>query len=1186
MIDRQALLSDLKPILKQLEDDLRERAKKDSDADTRFRAEWQKAKDAKRTAQAFEVFRDDQLTQIAVAWILSAVFVRFLEDNEFVDSPLLSGPVEPVNRLQLARDRHTLYFRKEPRHSDVHYLRSVFTEVGALPGLRALFDDRHNALWQLDPSADGATLLLGFFQKLDAAGKLIHDFTDKALETRFLGDLYQDLSERARKQYALLQTPEFVEEFILNRTLEPAIEEFGVDKVRLIDPACGSGHFLIGAFHRLLPKLEGDDPSASIEVIVQRALDAVAGVDLNPFAVAIARFRLLVAALVACHIRRLKEARDFQIHLSAGDSLLHGPRTVASGARQEMLLGEDHLKHVYQTEDAPELGRILGARYHVVVGNPPYITPKDPALNKEYRERYHSCHMKYSLGVPFTERFFDLARAGNERGEGAGYIGMITTNSFMKREFGKKLIEHPAYLRNWDMTHVIDTSGAYIPGHGTPTVILCARNRRPLSSEAPVRMVLGIRGEPATPEDPAKGLVWSAIMDQIDRNGSTSAFISVSDVPRERLAKHPWAIGGGGAAELKEELDEASEKKLADIAEVIGIAAVTGEDDAYLLPDMEAVLRHRLETVRSLIVGDSIREWCIHKAPLAVWVYDESYHLQRLEKCRHISHYLWPSRPVLSHRRRFGTPMLKRGLSWYEWQELYVDKLRAALSISFAFVATHNHFALDRGGRTFNRSAPVIKLPVETSEDQYLEILGVLNSSLSCFWLKQGCQAKAGSGIDRGIQPERWMERYEFSATSLENYPLPTRMPTVLAAQIDKLGSEIETMIQRVFMQIPTSESIARIAAERVAHIEEMIFLQEELDWECYALYDIEQASLTYSCPDSVRLHLGERAFEIALARKMAAGEVETTWFERHGSTPITEPPIHWPTDYRALVERRLMAIENNASIHLIEQPEYKRRWNLPAWENQLHEALRGWLLRRMEDVRYWPQPQVTSAARFSDRLRDDHEFLQVAEIYRGRADFDLTKLVGELALDEGMPFLAAFRYADAGRRKLTIWEDAWDLQRKEDAGQTVGDIPVPPKYSSADFQKQSYWRLRGKLDRPKETFILYPGAEREADPTPAFGWAGWDHKQQAEALVLYFQEMQSKEGWTSERLAPLLVGLLELLPWLKQWHNEKGPGGRGIADDYEQFLIDEARGLGLGLDDLKAWQPAKKTGRGRGRKS
>jgi type I restriction-modification system DNA methylase subunit len=70
-------------------------------------------------------------------------------------------------------------------------------------------------------------------------------------DTRFLGDLYQDLSAAARKKYALLQTPDFVEEFILDHTLTPALDEFGLEAVRLIDPTCGSGHFLLGAFQRL-----------------------------------------------------------------------------------------------------------------------------------------------------------------------------------------------------------------------------------------------------------------------------------------------------------------------------------------------------------------------------------------------------------------------------------------------------------------------------------------------------------------------------------------------------------------------------------------------------------------------------------------------------------------------------------------------------------------------------------------------------------------------------------------------------------------------------------------------------------------------------------------------------------------------------------------------------------------------
>ena len=58
----------------------------------------------------------------------------------------------------------------------------------------------------------------------------------------------------------------------------------------------------------------------------------------------------------------------------------------------------------------------------------------------------------------------------------------------------------------------------------------------------------------------------------------------------------------------------------------------------------------------------------------------------------------------------------------------------------------------------------------------------------------------------------------------------------------------------------------------------------------------------------------------------------------------------------------------------------------------------------------------------------------------------------------------------------------------------------------------------------PKERFISYPHAEREADPTLVIGWAGWDHLQQAKALAAYYVRMKEQEGWAPERLKPLLA--------------------------------------------------------------
>ena len=103
MIDAPRLLKDLQRLLRELEDDLRERAGEVPEVDGKLRAQYREAKDAERTGQAYEVWREEYLTQVAVAWILGCVFVRFMEDNGLVETPWLSGPGE---RRQRALDQH------------------------------------------------------------------------------------------------------------------------------------------------------------------------------------------------------------------------------------------------------------------------------------------------------------------------------------------------------------------------------------------------------------------------------------------------------------------------------------------------------------------------------------------------------------------------------------------------------------------------------------------------------------------------------------------------------------------------------------------------------------------------------------------------------------------------------------------------------------------------------------------------------------------------------------------------------------------------------------------------------------------------------------------------------------------------------------------------------------------------
>jgi hypothetical protein len=269
----------------------------------------------------------------------------------------------------------------------------------------------------------------------------------------------------------------------------------------------------------------------------------------------------------------------------------------------------------------------------------------------------------------------------------------------------------------------------------------------------------------------------------------------------------------------------------------------------------------------------------------------------------------------------------------------------------------------------------------------------------------------------------------------------------------------------------------------------------------------------------------------------------------------------------------------------MIEQAKYKRRWNMESWEAQLERAFREWLAGRLEIADFWSETQLMSVAKLADYARRDDEFMQVATLYKARADFDLMPLVVDLVQSDTVPFLPVLRYRDTGIVKRAAWERVWELQRQEDATARPDDIPAPPKYRAKDFIDSGCWNLRGSLDVPKERFIGYPQAERDADRSLVIGWAGWDHLQQAKALAEYYVRMKEQEGWPPGRLRPLLAGLLELLPWLKQWHNELDPAyGIGMGDYFVGFLDEEARALGFTLEDLRAWQPpAKKSSRRKG---
>ncbi|MET8488225.1 BREX-2 system adenine-specific DNA-methyltransferase PglX [Streptomyces tendae] len=1158
----------------------------------KLRAEYDQAFKLGRTGATWSAWLDERVTQVAVAWVLGTVFVRFCEDNRLIPEPYLTGP--DAERRDLAEARYRQYVEDEQDPTYRGWLEQAFAELGSGQAGKLLFDERRNPLYQVPVSHDGARALVEFWRERGEDGELIHDFTDplnedgtEGWDTRFLGDLYQDLSDAARKTYALLQTPEFVEEFILDRTMNPVVRELGgrFGELKMIDPTCGSGHFVLGAFRRMVRLWAEREPGRDVHERVRDALNSVHGVDINPFAVAIARFRLLVAAMAASGVRTLAEAGryDWPIQLAVGDSLIKARQLELTLVDEES--GDPLADFSYSTEDVHEHPGILEqGRYDLVVGNPPYITVKDKKLNALYRELYASCAGTYALSVPFSERFFQLAKIGEPDGRGYGLVGQITANSFMKREFGTRLIEE-YFAHKIELTEVIDTSGAYIPGHGTPTVILVGKRRSGAQRSTLIRTVRSIQGEPGSPKVPEDGVVWSAIVSQIDQPGSTSQWVSVDDLDRSRyFGKQPWILTDGGL-EMTEQISRGGVAKLAEVAESIGFCAVTREDDAYMLGTQSAMrLGVVKDQLRQFFGGSSVRNWCVTEGTGTLFPYSDTSRSAHADEAT--NKVLWPNRTLLRMRRALSGTQEDQGLTWFEYSSFSPKRYWSKYLLTFAFVATHNEFSLRSDASGFIRTAPVVKLPEKASKEKYLQLLGVLNSSTAGVWLKQVSHNKGRPGAEQAGADEPWEHRYEFTGTKLLEFPLPSSYPTVLATQLEALAGHLAAATPAALTtreETPTAESL-RAAKEEWKRIRgRMIALQEELDWQVYAGYGLLKEEITVTPKNTPEITPAERAFAIVLARKAERGEVTTTWFTHHNHnyTAVTELPTHWPESYKQVVQKRIDTIESSRAIGMVERPEFKRRWATETWDALQEKALRSWLLDRIESRELWfqdGQPTILTRAQLTSALSLDEDFVSVAELYAPRQE--LATVVADLLASEHVPFLAALRYKPTGLRKRADWERVWDLQREEDAApdepakRKIRDsIPVPPKYTSADFLKPSYWRARGKLDVPKERFISYATGAISGTPD-LFGWAGWDHREQAQALSTYFTNHDELSG---EQMTPLLAGLLEIQPWLSQWHDEfDALYGGSPAAFFAGYRATQQGEHGLTDDDLRAWRPGK----------
>ncbi len=279
-----------------------------------------------------------------------------------------------------------------------------------------------------------------------------------------------------RKAGGVYYTPEYIVDYIVEKTVGELVKgktHRQVANLKIVDPACGSGSFLIGAYDFLLDwhirRYVEDGPEKHKDKIYEylyptdepmdgereagewrlriaekkRILTSnIHGVDIDAQAVEVTKLSLLLKVLEGedgetMQLSMERILPDLEKNIKCGNSLIGHD---FYDNEQMSFLDEDEQRRIntFDWESAfPEVFRGKSPGFDAVVGNPPYL--RIQGLQEHYGsqiqyflDNYQSAIKRFDLYLLFAEKGFDLLSRG-------GYLGFILPHKFVNSDFGSGL---------------------------------------------------------------------------------------------------------------------------------------------------------------------------------------------------------------------------------------------------------------------------------------------------------------------------------------------------------------------------------------------------------------------------------------------------------------------------------------------------------------------------------------------------------------------------------------------------------------------------------------------------------------------------------------------------------------------------------------------------------------------------
>jgi hypothetical protein len=316
---------------------------------------------------------------------------------------------------------------------------------------------------------------------VEILGNVYEQFLGKVIRLTAGHQAKVETKPEVKKAGGVYYTPQYIVEYIVKNTVGKLVEGNGktpeeIAEIKILDPACGSGSFLIGAYTYLLRYhldwYVGNEPNKHKEAVFQVRenewylttaekkrilLNNIFGVDIDPQAVEVTKLSLLLKVLE----NESRESIDQQVKLGLEGVLPNLEGNIKCGnsligpdfydMEQRTLFDEAEMRRVNVfdwNDDVKGFGEIMKrGGFDCVIGNPPYVRQE---LLKEQKE-YFKAHYRVYKGTADLYAYF--IEKGVSLLSSEGLFSIIVANKWLRANYGKALRQ---WLKTKRLVEIVD----------------------------------------------------------------------------------------------------------------------------------------------------------------------------------------------------------------------------------------------------------------------------------------------------------------------------------------------------------------------------------------------------------------------------------------------------------------------------------------------------------------------------------------------------------------------------------------------------------------------------------------------------------------------------------------------------------------------------------------------------------